>query len=134
MGPRGDSWTRARSQSQSSPSPGAAHKSQSFGTGANADQKHFPLEAANVWICQVREQQDCAGSAAFGWQQLVQTQDVNYQPCKLSVRKSLSLSTSSWHIRRAGGWYPLPPPASTTLSLGSLTFLHVLPEQDAHPG
>ena len=24
-----------------------------FGTGANADQKHFPLKASNVWICQV---------------------------------------------------------------------------------
>lgn len=65
--------------------PRPAHKSQSFGTGANADQKHFPLEAANVWLCQVSEQQDCAGSAAFGWQQLIQTQDINYQPCKLSM-------------------------------------------------
>lgn len=82
---------RARSQSQSSPH-GPAHKSQSFGPGANADQKHFLLEAADVWICQVSEQQDCAGSAAFGWQQLVQTQDINYQPCKLSVQNVVIVS------------------------------------------
>lgn len=79
-GPHGET---AEIGCQLSPS-GPAHKSQVFGTGANADQKRFPLEACNVWVCQVSGEQDSTGFGGFGRQQLTKVHKALIsQSCKL---------------------------------------------------